>query len=76
MTIITRIDAIVIASLGLIAPALADDAAPDDDHGRYTFSKIYEGFLRLDAHTCAVSVCSQHACRSGVPSRSGGSCCP
>ncbi len=58
---ITRTHAIVAASLCLIAPALADDAAPDDDNGRYTFSKIDDGFLRLDARTGAVSVCSQHA---------------
>jgi hypothetical protein len=61
MTMIPRTHAIVIALLGLIVPAFADDAAPDNDHGRYTFSKIDEGFLRLDAQTGAVSVCSQHA---------------
>jgi hypothetical protein len=61
MSMISKTGAIVIASLGLIAAAFADDAAPDNDHGRYTFGKIGEGFLRLDGQTGAVSVCSQHA---------------
>jgi hypothetical protein len=56
-----KIHAIVVASFCLLAPAWADDAAPDDDNGRYTFSKIDDGFLRLDARTGAVSVCSRHA---------------
>jgi hypothetical protein len=43
----------------LIAPALADNAMPDNDGGRYTFNKVAEGFLRLDAQTGEVSVCSQ-----------------
>ena len=49
----------VIAGLCLIAPAFADDAMPDNDGGRYTFSKVAEGFLRLDTQTGEVSVCSQ-----------------
>ena len=49
----------VIAGFCLIATALADDATPDNDGGRYTFSKVAEGFLRLDAQTGEVSVCSQ-----------------
>ena len=76
MTIITRIHAIVIASLGLIAPALADDAAPDNDHGRYTFGKIDEGFLRTRfADGCGFGLQPARR-RLGVRSRSGGSCCP
>src|SRR5579863_2205118 len=51
--------ATVIAACCLIAPALADDATPDSGGGRYTFSKVTEGFLRLDAQTGEVSVCSQ-----------------
>ena len=49
----------VIAGFCLIATALADDATPDNGGGRYTFSKVAEGFLRLDAQTGEVSVCSQ-----------------
>jgi hypothetical protein len=54
--------ATVVVSLCLIAPALADDdAAPDSDHGRYTFGKIADGFLKLDTRTGEVSVCSRRA---------------
>src|SRR5580704_4713937 len=49
----------VIAGLCLIAPALADDPTPDSGGGRYTFSKVTEGFLRLYTQTGEVSVCSQ-----------------
>jgi len=48
-----------IASLCLIVPVFAEDAAPDDGGGRFTFSKIAEGFLRLDTQTGEVSVCNQ-----------------
>src|SRR5579883_1770316 len=47
------------ASQCLIATALAEDAAPDTEASRYMFSKIAEGFLRLDTHTGEVSVCGQ-----------------
>ena len=50
--------ATLIAGFCLIATALADDATPDNG-GRYTFSKVAEGFLRLDVQTGEVSVCSQ-----------------
>ena len=49
----------VIASVSLIATAFADEAAPDDGGGRFVFSKMAEGFLRLDTQTGEVSVCSQ-----------------
>jgi len=52
--------AVVIAGL-LIVPALAEEATPDNGGGRYTFNKVPEGFLRLDAQTGEVSVCSQRA---------------
>jgi hypothetical protein len=51
--------AAVVAGFCLTAPALADDAMPDNDGSRYTFSKVAEGFLRLDAQTGEVSICSQ-----------------
>jgi len=51
--------AVVIAGLCLIEPALADDAMPENDGGRYTFSKMAEGFVRLDTQTGEVSLCSQ-----------------
>jgi hypothetical protein len=51
--------AVVIAGFCLIVPALADDATPQNDEGRYTFSKVPEGLVRLDAQTGEVSLCSQ-----------------
>jgi hypothetical protein len=61
MTMTKETAAIVAAVFCLIAPALADDETPDNDHGRYSFSKIAEGLLRLDMKTGEVSVCSQRA---------------
>ncbi len=51
--------AAVVVGCCLIAPAFADDAMPENDGGRYTFSKVADGFLRLDAQTGEVSICSQ-----------------
>jgi len=34
--------------VALAAPALAEGDVPDSEHGRYSFSKVAEGFLRLD----------------------------
>lgn len=61
MTVINFSFAIGIVSALLLVPAAADDAMPDNDHGRYSFNKIADGFLRLDTQTGAVSVCTQHA---------------
>jgi hypothetical protein len=43
----------------LLVPALADEATPDDQGGRYSFSKQANGVLRLDTQTGEVSLCSQ-----------------
>jgi hypothetical protein len=43
----------------LLVPALADEATPDNDGGRYSFSKQADGLLRLDTQTGDVSLCSQ-----------------
>jgi hypothetical protein len=61
MTMISKTFAILAAGVCLILPALADDAMPDNEGGRYTFNKIADGLLRLDAQTGEVSVCSQRA---------------
>ncbi len=58
---ISKVFAVVIAGICWLAPASADDATPDNNEGRYTFSKVAEGFLRLDLQTGQVSVCSQRA---------------
>jgi hypothetical protein len=51
--------AAVVVGCCLIAPAFADDAMPENDGGRYTFSKVADKFLRLDTQTGEVSICSQ-----------------
>jgi hypothetical protein len=45
----------------VLAPVLADDETPDSDHGRFSFSKVADGLLRLDLKTGEVSLCSQRA---------------
>lgn len=60
-------------SFCLLIPAHADDAAPDDAGGRYTFSKQADGVLRLDTQTGEVSLCSQRtvgwACQTAPDDR-------
>jgi hypothetical protein len=69
MTMIKSTAAIIVALVCLVAPAfapvlapaLADDETPDGDHGRFSFSKVADGLLRLDLKTGEVSLCSQRA---------------
>jgi hypothetical protein len=46
---------------------------PDSEHGRYSFSKVADGVVRLDTQTGAVSVCSQRtvgwACQAAPDDR-------
>jgi hypothetical protein len=49
------------ACVAFAAPAFAQEAMPDSEHGRYSFSKVAEGVLRLDTQTGQVSLCSQRA---------------
>ena len=51
--------AIAVAAVCVTLPAVADEAAPDTAGGRYIFSKIADGFVRLDIQTGAVAQCSQ-----------------
>jgi len=48
--------AIAVAAVILIGPALADEATPDTENGRYVFSKQANGYLRLDTRSGAVSL--------------------
>jgi hypothetical protein len=72
-SVMTRTFAIAVAALCWIAPALADDATPDSDHGRYTFNKVDDGYLRLDTRSGDVSVCRKHevgwACQAAPQDR-------
>lgn len=53
--------AAAVLCVALAAPAFAEGEMPDSEHGRYSFSKVAEGFLRLDTQTGQVSVCTQRA---------------
>jgi hypothetical protein len=50
--------ALAIAALCLTVPAVADDATPDSQGGRYIFNKQADGFVRLDSQTGEVALCS------------------
>jgi hypothetical protein len=54
-----------LVAFGLAAPAMAEDAVPDSAGGRYSFSKAADGqgtgYLRLDAQTGEVALCSPKA---------------
>ena len=50
--------AVVIAALASsLAPARAQEAAGPSDNARYTFHRVQDAFLRLDARTGQVSHC-------------------
>jgi len=60
------IAAVLLLSLGMGAPALAQ-GAHENDNGRFTFKEVPDGILRLDGRTGEVSLCSkvaQWACRT------------
>lgn len=48
--------ALVIAAC---APAAQAQTAPDSENGRYSFSSVPDGMLRLDIRTGAVSICAK-----------------
>ena len=52
---------IVSAFVGLAPAAIAQTAAPDTENGRYSFSPVTDGMLRLDTRTGAVSLCARQA---------------
>ena len=58
---IAKTFAVVITTVALGVPAVADDAIPAADGGRYTFNKVEGGFMRLDTQTGEVALCNPHA---------------
>lgn len=56
-----RIDifAVLLAFILLLQPATAQTTAPENEDGRFTFSRVADGFLRLDTRTGQVSLCSR-----------------
>jgi hypothetical protein len=65
--------AAVVFIAAAIGAALADEAAPDTEGGRYVFSKQANGFLRLDTQSGAVALCSEQpvgwACQAAPDDR-------
>jgi len=51
----------VLIGFCLLSAALAEDATPGNEGGRFSFSRQADGILRLDTQTGEVSLCSQHA---------------
>ena len=43
----------------MFAPSAQAQTAPDSENGRYTFSQVPDGMLRLDTRTGAVSLCAR-----------------
>ena len=70
---ISRLLALFIAVVVPALPALADDAAPDNEGGRYTFNKMADGYLRLDGQTGEVALCAKRtvgwACQAAPEDR-------
>ncbi len=58
-----RIAIALLALFVLAGPVAADDPAapPDNQSGRYEFSKVTDGMLRLDRQTGEVALCSPRA---------------
>ena len=56
---INRFAAALVVGCCLTAPAVAEEAAPDNAGGRYVFNKTPDGLVRLDGQTGEVSICNQ-----------------
>lgn len=56
---ISKASVLIFVALVSGAPALADEAMPESAGGRYMFSKVDDGFVRLDTQTGEVSLCSR-----------------
>ena len=51
----------VLVSVLALGGAQAQTATPDSENGRYSFSAVPDGMLRLDTRTGAVSLCEKQA---------------
>jgi hypothetical protein len=52
--------ALLVAGFALaVAPALAEDAGPDNPDSRYSFHRAEDGYLRLDGRTGEVALCNR-----------------
>ena len=73
MTMISKGFAVVIAGFGRDLARSCRGRDAGNDEGRYTFSKVADGFLRLDTQTGEVSLCSRQHRRLGMPGGARGS---
>src|SRR5262245_46779249 len=55
----TRSVIILAVAVAALAPAAQAQPAPDSENGRYTFSQVSDGMLRLDTRSGAVSICAR-----------------
>ena len=56
-----RVTILFVSALLASSAAMAQSATPDSENGRYTFSPVADGTLRLDTRTGAVSMCAKQA---------------
>ena len=52
---------LIVAMVAAFAPAARAQTTPDSENGRYSFSSVPDGMLRLDTRTGAVSLCAKQA---------------
>jgi hypothetical protein len=50
---------VLVAALLAFAPSAQAQTPPDSENGRYTFSQVPDGMLRLDTRSGAVSLCAK-----------------
>jgi hypothetical protein len=50
---------VLVPALLTLAPSAQAQTPPDSENGRYTFSQVSDGMLRLDTRTGAVSLCAK-----------------
>jgi hypothetical protein len=50
---------LLVLACAVIAPAAHAQNAPDNENGRYSFSAVSDGMLRLDTRTGQVSICAR-----------------
>ena len=55
----TRSAIILTIAFAALAPAAQAQPMPDSENGRYSFSTVADGMLRLDTRTGAVSICAR-----------------
>jgi hypothetical protein len=54
-----RTFALLVATFVVFAPVADAQSPPDSENGRYSFSPVTDGMLRLDTRTGAVSLCAR-----------------